>query len=112
MAYVRLAPLALFLLATSLMFSTKRINAEVCPAGPCSPLDILPCGSPKCSCVPHPFLHSSEVASFAKMVDKHLSLCQSHDECMKKGSGNFCARYSNPRMAYGLCINSEVLKAS
>ncbi|RDX74561.1 hypothetical protein CR513_45680, partial [Mucuna pruriens] len=130
MAYVRLAPLALFLLATScihvyicsnfvisflVMFTPKKINAEGC-GSICSPSADNPCSSSECSCVPHPFLRifycadPSEVASSAKMVDKHPSLCQSHDECIKKGNGNFCARYPNPGMDYGLCVNSETLK--
>ncbi|ESW05730.1 hypothetical protein PHAVU_011G204900 [Phaseolus vulgaris] len=56
MGFVRLAPLALFFLATSIMFS--------------------------------------------------MNLCESDEECMKKGSGNFSARYPNDYMDYGWCFNS------
>ncbi|KAK7358102.1 hypothetical protein VNO77_00023 [Canavalia gladiata] len=34
-------------------------------------------------------------------------LCQSHDDCMKKGSGNFCAHYPNHYIDYGCCFDSD-----
>ncbi|KAK7405737.1 hypothetical protein VNO78_07346 [Psophocarpus tetragonolobus] len=112
MAYVRLAPLALFLLATSLMFSMKKIEANECN-GVCSPFEMPPCGSTDCRCIPWGLFigqciyPTGGVASVAKMIDEHPNLCQSHDECMKKGSGNFCARYPNHYMDYGWCFNSH-----
>ncbi|XP_020204275.1 albumin-1 isoform X2 [Cajanus cajan] len=104
MACVRLAPLALFLLATSLLFRMKKIEA----GGNC--LDSFcnlsaDCGL-GCTCVFGACIGDG-LASVAKMVEEHPNLCQSHDECVKKGSGNFCARYLNPRVDYGLCFDSD-----
>nr|XP_007133732.1 hypothetical protein PHAVU_011G204500g [Phaseolus vulgaris]ESW05726.1 hypothetical protein PHAVU_011G204500g [Phaseolus vulgaris] len=76
MGYVRVAPLALFLLATSRLF-----------VGSC--------------------IHPTGLSAAAKMIDEHPNLCQFHEECMKKGSGNFCARYPNHYMDYGWCFNSD-----
>ncbi|KAL9298324.1 hypothetical protein ACSQ67_024220 [Phaseolus vulgaris] len=58
--------------------------------------------------VPHdPFTgFCAGLSSVAKMIDEHPNLCQSDEECMKKGSGNFCARYPNHYMDYGWCFNS------
>ncbi|XP_068486198.1 albumin-1-like [Phaseolus vulgaris] len=116
MGYARVAPLALFLLATSIMFSTKNIEAAHC-VGACSMLDEAPCGSSDCSCYPTvgPFLGLCKglfgptqlSSSVAKMIDEHPNLCQSHEECMKKGSGNFCAPYPKHYMDYGWCVNSD-----
>ncbi|TKY68518.1 Albumin-1 protein [Spatholobus suberectus] len=112
MAYVRLAPLAVFLLATSLMFPMKKVEAVDC-SGVCSPFEMPPCGSTDCRCIPWGLFIGQciypigGVASVAKMIDEHPNLCQSHDECMKKGSGNFCARYPNHYIDYGWCFNSD-----
>nr|AGV54160.1 albumin-1C [Phaseolus vulgaris]AGV54295.1 albumin-1C [Phaseolus vulgaris] len=111
MGYVRVAPLALFLLATSMMFSMKKIEAVVC-SGVCSPFEMPPCGSSDCRCVPYGLfigscIHPTGLSAAAKMIDEHPNLCQSHEECMKKGSGNFCARYPNHYMDYGWCFNSD-----
>ena len=112
MAFLRLAPLILFFLATSIMFSMKKIEAVDC-SGACSPFEMPPCGSRDCRCVPiglfvgfciYPVHLSSSVA---KVIDEHPNLCQSHEECIKKGSGNFCARYPNHYMDYGWCFNSD-----
>ncbi|ESW05728.1 hypothetical protein PHAVU_011G204700 [Phaseolus vulgaris] len=111
MAHLRVAPLVLFLLATFIMFSMKKIEAVDC-SGACSPFETLPCRSYDCRCVPaglfagfciHPTGLSSSVA---KMIDEHSNLCQSDEECIKKGSGNFCARYPNHYVDYGWCFNS------
>ncbi|XP_017432430.1 albumin-1 isoform X2 [Vigna angularis] len=75
MAYARLAPLALYLLATSIL------------SGLC--------------------INSNGLSSVAKMIDEHPNLCKSDDECMKKGSGNFCARYPNTDIDYGWCFDSD-----
>ncbi|KAK7405732.1 hypothetical protein VNO78_07341 [Psophocarpus tetragonolobus] len=112
MAYVRLAPLALVLLATSLMFAMKKIEAVDC-SGVCSPFEMPPCGSTDCRCIPWGLFigqciyPTGGVSSVAKMTDEHPNLCQSNDECIKKGSGNFCARYPNHYMDYGWCFNSH-----
>ncbi|XP_014501907.1 albumin-1-like [Vigna radiata var. radiata] len=117
MAYVRLAPLALFLLATSTMFPMKKIEAVDC-SGVCSTFERLPCRSLDCRCIPIALdfglcFNRTGLSSVAKMIDEHPNLCQSDDECMKKGSGNFCARYPNNYIDYGWCFHSdsEALKA-
>ncbi|KAK7343099.1 hypothetical protein VNO80_26062 [Phaseolus coccineus] len=111
MADVRLAPLALFLLATSTMFSMKKIEAVDC-SGVCSPFEMAPCGSSDCRCVPVGLvvgycIDPNGLSSAAKMIDEHPNLCQSDEECRKKGSGNFCARYPNHYVDYGWCFNSD-----
>ncbi|XP_020208801.1 albumin-1 isoform X1 [Cajanus cajan] len=112
MAYVRLAPLALFLLATSLVFPMKEIEAVVCN-GACSPFEMPPCGSTDCRCIPWGLFVGSciyptgGVTSVANMINQHPNLCQSNEECLKKGSGDFCARYPNDYMDYGWCFDSN-----
>ncbi|KAK7405720.1 hypothetical protein VNO78_07328 [Psophocarpus tetragonolobus] len=91
---------------------TKKIEAIDC-SGVCSPFEMPPCGSTDCHCIPWGLFIGKCIypigglASVAKMIDEHPNLCQSHDECMKKGSGNFCARYPNHYMDYGWCFNSH-----
>ncbi|CAJ1977995.1 unnamed protein product [Sphenostylis stenocarpa] len=116
MAFLKLAPLALFLLATSSMLSMKNIEAVGCSGG-CSPFQMPPCGSTDCRCIPVGLFvgyctHPSGVASFVKKLDEHPNLCMSDNDCVKKGSGNFCARYPNQYVDYGWCFdsNSEALK--
>ncbi|RDY06445.1 hypothetical protein CR513_09573, partial [Mucuna pruriens] len=99
MAYLRLAPLTVFFLATSCINVPNKADKCRSLFGSVFTVRFLTMR-----------LDQIEAASFAKMVNKHPSLCQSHDECMKKGSGNFCARYPNSRMEYGWCVNSEALK--
>ncbi|KAL8504246.1 hypothetical protein ACS0TY_022829 [Phlomoides rotata] len=112
MAYVKLVPLAVFLLATSLMFPMKKVEAVDC-SGACSPFEMPPCRSTSCRCIPiflvGGFCRYPPSGPTMKMVEEHPNLCQSHDDCMKKGSGSFCARYPNPDIEYGWCFvsNSE-----
>jgi hypothetical protein len=40
------------------------------------------------------------------MVEEHPNLCESHDDCMKKGSGSFCACFPNLDIQYGWCLAS------
>ncbi|RDX99948.1 hypothetical protein CR513_16922, partial [Mucuna pruriens] len=93
------------------MFPMKHTEAAVC-LGYCSPYENYPCGSTNCRCLPiarfiGSCAYSSEHASVAKMIEEHPNLCQSNDECMKKGSGNFCARYPNSNIDYGWCLDSD-----
>ncbi|BAT89290.1 hypothetical protein LR48_Vigan08g002600 [Vigna angularis] len=111
MAYARLAPLTLYLLAASIMFPMKMIEAADC-SGACSPFEMPPCGSTDCRCIPIALfagfcINPTGVSSVAKMINEHPNLCKSDDECMKKGSGNFCARYPNNYMDYGWCFDSD-----
>ncbi|KAK7358877.1 hypothetical protein VNO77_00817 [Canavalia gladiata] len=110
MAYAKFAPLVIFVFAAFLMFSMKKIEASC--KGACSPFQSSPCRSSDCSCVPALLfigfcINSTGVASAAKMIEAHPNLCQSNDECLKKGSGNFCARFPNRDVEYGWCINSD-----
>ncbi|ESW05720.1 hypothetical protein PHAVU_011G203900 [Phaseolus vulgaris] len=116
MASVRLAPLVLFVLATSIMFSVKNIEAADC-SGACSVFEKPPCRSRDCFCIPMGIFVGVCISPFglsaaAKMIDEHPNLCKSDEECMKKGSGNFCAPYPNHYMNYGWCFNfgSDELK--
>ena len=89
----------------------KNIEAVQC-SGLCSPFEPLPpCGTHDCRCVPFAQLTGHCVNPFglsaaAKMIDEHPNLCQCHNECINKGSGNFCARYPNHYVDYGWCFNS------
>ena len=93
------------------MFPMEKIEAVDC-SGACSPFEVPPCGSRDCRCIPVALFvgfctYPSGLSSLAKTIDEHPNLCQSHDECMKKGSGNFCARYPSDYMDYGWCFNSD-----
>jgi len=91
------------------MFPMK-IEAVDC-SGACSPFEVPPCGSRDCRCIPIALfvgfcIYPTGLSSVSKMIDEHPNLCQSHGECIKKGSGNFCARYPNHYVDYGWCFNS------
>lgn len=77
----------------------------------CSFYDSNPCGGNYCFC--H-FLDVGDYKGicidrsfFIKTVDEDPNLCQTHAECTKKGSGNFCGRYPNPNIKYGRCFASN-----
>ncbi|CAL5194250.1 unnamed protein product [Lathyrus oleraceus] len=112
MAYVKLAPLALLMLATILIFSMKKVEATRC-WGLCSPFQIPPCGSPDdCRCIPWILVAGQCIdpihgKSIVKMVEEHPYLCQSHGDCVKKGNGNFCGSYPNSQIQYGWCFSSK-----
>jgi len=44
--------------------------------------------------------------NFQRKVEEHPKLCWSHDECTKKGSGNYCAHFPNSNLKYGWCFAS------
>jgi len=89
----------------------KNIEAVDC-SGSCSQFQRPPCGSSDCSCVIYgPDMgycvsRSGLSSSMAKMIDEHPNLCQSHEQCINKGTGNFCAPYPNPHIDHGWCFNS------
>jgi len=88
----------------------KNIEAVDC-SGACPPFEKEPCGSRDCRCIPVGQYIGFCVSPFglsaaAKMIDEHPNLCQSDEECIKKGSGNFCAPYPNHYVDYGWCFNS------
>ncbi|KAK2379376.1 hypothetical protein P8452_35857 [Trifolium repens] len=109
MAYAKLAPLAIFFLATFLlMFPVKKVEAA-CPIS-CLLYKPKSCGD-GCKCVPASLTYGVCVkASFehvANMVKEQPNLCQSHADCTKNGSGSFCARFPNPDIEYGWCFDSS-----
>ncbi|KEH34643.1 Leginsulin/Albumin-1 [Medicago truncatula] len=83
MASVKLAPFAVFLLAAFLMFPMKKVEGVDCNKGICNPYNTM-----------------------KKKVEENPNLCQTHTECKKKGSGNFCARHINSDVKYGFCFAS------
>ncbi|RDX71350.1 hypothetical protein CR513_49321, partial [Mucuna pruriens] len=101
MAYVRLAPLAVFLLATSCInvFGEEDRSSDLFRC-----LFIVSDSTMRLNPI---YPKGLGDASLTKMIDANPNLCQSNDECMKKGSGNFCARYPNPYVEYGWCFNSD-----
>jgi len=44
--------------------------------------------------------------SIKKKVEENPNLCQTHTECTKKGSGNYCAIYPYSDYKYGFCFAS------
>ncbi|CAI8609459.1 unnamed protein product [Vicia faba] len=110
MAYVRLASLILFLLATFSMFLTKKVKATDC-SGACSPFEMPPCRSLDCRCIPVALFGGyctyPSYPNVMNMVREHSKLCQSHVDCLNKKSGRFCARYPNPDIEYGWCFDSN-----
>ncbi|CAK8575132.1 unnamed protein product [Lathyrus sativus] len=107
MAYAKLSLLPLFLLATSLlMFPMKKVEATRCQEG-CS-LSKLDCGD-GCQCIMDDFVTGicETIEYVTKMVEQHPSLCESHGDCTRKGSGSFCALYPNSDIKYGWCFESN-----
>ncbi|KEH25315.1 putative albumin I [Medicago truncatula] len=112
MAYVRLIPLVVFLLAIFSTFSMKKLVIAADCSGICSPFEMPPCRSSDCRCIPIALIGGfciNPISSIMKMVEEHPNLCQSHVDCTKKKSGSFCARYPNPNIEYGwyFASNSE-----
>ncbi|XP_039687328.1 albumin-1 isoform X1 [Medicago truncatula] len=109
MAYVKLAPFAVFLLAAFLMFPMKKIEGESCESRGCIFYinDSCPSG---CVCDPiDPVTWAGVCVSYSsikKKVEEHPNYCETHTECTKKGSGNFCARFANSDIKYGWCFAS------
>ncbi|KEH22072.1 putative albumin I chain a [Medicago truncatula] len=110
MTYVKHAPLALavFLLATLIMFPVKKVEAHHCSIGPCS-TPWATCGSEYCICIPMGSSNICQPSSYkdvVKITGKNHNFCQSHVECKEKGRGSFCARYPSSKVDYGRCVAS------
>ncbi|MCI02243.1 albumin [Trifolium medium] len=45
---------------------------------------------------------------FKKAVREVYNVCESDDDCIKKGSGSICAYYPNSELQHGWCFNSNV----
>jgi len=90
------------------MFPTKNVEAQSC-SGVCIRYN-TGCGG---GCYCHTAgIDQTGVCKVRKSVDvmemeeQHHYLCQSHDECNKKGSGSFCARSPNSDNKNGWCFAS------
>nr|P86842.3 RecName: Full=Cyclotide cter-B; Flags: Precursor [Clitoria ternatea]AEK26412.1 cyclotide precursor cter B [Clitoria ternatea] len=101
------AHVVLFLVATSVIFTVKKTEAgvpcaESCVWIPCTVTALL-----GCSCKDKVCYLNHVIAFEAKTMDEHHLLCQSHEDCYKKGSGNFCAPFFNHDVKYGWCFRAE-----
>ncbi|CAH9123098.1 unnamed protein product [Cuscuta epithymum] len=110
MVYFKLLAALAFFIATSYVLGIASASCN--GRDVCSPFEMPPCGdSTNCRCIPWGLVAGQcitpRLASVAKRIEDHPNLCQSNEECFKKGSGDFCARYPNPHIDYGWCINSS-----
>nr|C0HKG0.1 RecName: Full=Cliotide T9; Flags: Precursor [Clitoria ternatea] len=104
MAYVRLACLAvIFFFAASVMFTVEAgiPCGESCVFIPCLTTVV------GCSCKNKVCYNNHVIAAEANSIDDHHLLCQSHDDCIKKGTGNFCAPFLDHACQYGWCFRAE-----
>lgn len=46
--------------------------------------------------------------TITKAVEEHPNLCQSNNDCIKKGTGSLCAYYPNSELQHGWCFTSNV----
>nr|G1CWH1.1 RecName: Full=Cliotide T2; Flags: Precursor [Clitoria ternatea]AEK26403.1 cyclotide precursor cliotide T2 [Clitoria ternatea] len=107
MAYVRLTSLAvLFFLAASVMLNVKKTEGgeflkcgESCVQGECY--------TPGCSCDWPICKKNHIIATNAKTVNQHRLLCESHEDCFKKGTGNYCAFFPDSDVHFGWCFYAE-----
>nr|QMV80733.1 cyclotide precursor [Clitoria ternatea] len=107
MAFVRRASLValFFLFAASVMFAVKKTEAGF---NSCSEACVyLPCFSKGCSCFKRQCYKNHVIAATSKSIDEHHLLCQSHYDCITKGSGNFCAPFLEHDVPYGWCFRAE-----
>nr|G1CWH5.1 RecName: Full=Cliotide T7; Flags: Precursor [Clitoria ternatea]AEK26407.1 cyclotide precursor cliotide T7 [Clitoria ternatea] len=105
MAFARLA--LIFFLAASVMFAVKETEAgipcgESCVFIPCTVTALL-----GCSCKDKVCYKNHVIAAEANTVNDHHLLCQSHEDCFKKGTGNFCAPSLKHDVKYGWCFRAE-----
>jgi len=89
----------------------KKVEAQQCKIG-CSIYTGYRCSEANCVCYPYAPLVGACAPRYSsvdlkKMVNDHPNLCQSHVECTKKDSGNFCANYPNSDIEYGWCFASN-----
>jgi len=93
------------------MFPTKDVEAQSCD-GICSIFD-QSCGGGRCICrldqfrfIPIGGCAVRTSTDVMEMGEEHPYLCESHDECNKKGIGSFCARSPNSEYKNGWCFAS------
>ncbi|GAU18254.1 hypothetical protein TSUD_175960 [Trifolium subterraneum] len=108
MTYVKFILLSVFLLATFVTFSIKKVDAALCTAS-CAMIT-APCAK-GCICNASPISAMGMCIPVAykdavKIVGKNLK-CQDDVECKNKGTRNSCVRSSpQPDMEYGVCADS------
>ncbi|KEH34653.1 putative albumin I chain a [Medicago truncatula] len=110
MAYVKIAPFAVFLLAAFLMFSMKKIEGAKCGEACDTQFNFCNAGD-GCRCfITDAYLtlpgFCAQLTSIEKKVEELPNLCWSHAECIRKGSGNYCAHLPNSDIKYGFCFAS------
>jgi len=104
-----------FPLPFTVTFSTHKATSIDVECGDlCTPdTSDYVCLSSCSTCVPVGQKHTNagictNLSSISNMDEEHPNkLCRSHVECMKKGSGSFCARYPNLNIEYGRCFASK-----
>jgi len=86
----------------------KKVEAG-CERTACTVFEVYYCG-PSCSCIIFGILGGVcfPTSTAMKVVEDHPNLCQSHDDCIKKGSGSFCGYYPNSEIQHGRCFTSNV----
>nr|QMV80721.1 cyclotide precursor [Clitoria ternatea] len=106
MAYVRLTSLAVvFFIATSVMFTLKKTEGGLPICG--ETCFKTKCYTKGCSCSYPVCKRNHIIALEAKTVDEHRLLCESHEDCFKKGTGNYCASFPNSDIHFGWCFYAE-----
>ncbi|KAK2364271.1 hypothetical protein QL285_089175 [Trifolium repens] len=64
-----------------------------------------------CSCLAYSIIVGNCIgpSDFKKAVSEHYNLCESDDDCIRKGSGSICAYYPNSTvLQHGWCFTSNV----
>nr|QMV80758.1 cyclotide precursor [Clitoria ternatea] len=104
MAYTRLASLVVFFFFAA---SVEKMEANIFPCG--ESCVYIPCITSivGCSCQNKVCYNNHVIAATSKSMDEHHLLCQSHDDCITKGSGNFCAPFLEHDVSYGWCFHAE-----
>nr|AML32988.1 cliotide T29 [Clitoria ternatea] len=105
MAYLRLAPLAVIFFF-AVMFAVKKTEGgdplkcgESCFAGKCY--------TPGCTCEYPICMNNHIIALDAKTMDQHRLLCESHEDCLMKRTGNYCAPFPDSDIHFGWCFHAE-----
>lgn len=107
--YLSCVNVAVFVFRFSVMFPMKK--AEALPE-----CDKKECNrwkehcSKECLCI-ELFMgigYCYPIPTAMKKLKEHPNLCQSHMDCINKGSGSFCSYYPNSEIQHGLCFTSKV----
>ncbi|CAJ2632452.1 unnamed protein product [Trifolium pratense] len=110
MAYVKHALVVIFLAAFvnsfAVMFPMKKV--EGCDKTWCTSINAH-CGD-GCGCLAWGIFGGNCIyrGYIKNAVREHYNLCESDDNCVKKGSGSICAYYPNSELEHGWCFTSNV----